>query len=77
MPSSSSLAHQTLLPRKNMGDDNPNTFGLESFGVQGYYWTACPCDFRTGCVFFFGKRYVYPKEKLGLLAGCSVRPVTE
>ena len=69
--------HTATIYMPALGCLHPNTFGLESFGEMGYYWTACPCDFRTGCVFFFGKRYVYPKEKLGLLAGCSVRPVTE
>ena len=69
--------HTATIYMPALGCLHPNTFGLESFGEMGYYWTACPCDFRTGCVFFFGKQYVYPKEKLGLLAGCSVRPVTE
>ena len=69
--------HTATIYMPALGCRHPYSFEAEAFGVQGYYWTACPYDFLTGCDFVFRSQSVAPKYKGSRLAGCSVRPVTE
>ena len=69
--------HTATIYMPALGCRHPYSFEAEAFGVQGYYWTACPYDFLSGCDFVFRSQSVAPKYKGSRLAGYSVRPVTE